>query len=162
MTLGSTPATALGHVLAGLAHRLEREHLFHARVGEPPTERRVPDDLVPARKGVLGLPNDERRPAHRLDPAGDEELAVSRADGMAGGDDGRETGGTETVDRHAGDLLRKAGEQGRHAGDVAVVLARLVGAAEVDVLDLAGGDARPLHGLADEERSGIVRAVAPE
>src|SRR4029453_7860900 len=31
---------ALSDVLAGLAHRLEREHLLHPRVREPPAERR--------------------------------------------------------------------------------------------------------------------------
>ena len=35
-------AEALGHVLAGLAHRLEREHRLHLRIREAPAERRVP------------------------------------------------------------------------------------------------------------------------
>ena len=43
-------AVALGDVLAGLAHRLEREHLLHPRVREPPAERRVPDGAVAARE----------------------------------------------------------------------------------------------------------------
>ena len=32
-------AVALGHVLAGLAHALEREHRLHGRIGEAPAER---------------------------------------------------------------------------------------------------------------------------
>src|SRR5204863_7830880 len=40
----------LGDVLARLAHRLERKHLLHARVREPPAERGVPHGLVPARE----------------------------------------------------------------------------------------------------------------
>ena len=43
---------ALGDVLAGLAHRLEREHLLHPRVREAPAERRVVDGLVAAREGA--------------------------------------------------------------------------------------------------------------
>ena len=50
----------------------------------------------------------------------------------------------------------------RHARDVAVVLARLVRAAEPHVLDLARGNAGALDRLADHERREIVRAHARE
>ena len=46
-------------------------------------------------------------------------------------------GAAQPVDGLAGDLDREPGEQRGHARDVAVVLARLVGAAEDDVLDRA-------------------------
>ncbi len=36
-------AVALGDVLAGLAHRLQREHRLHPRIREAPAERRVED-----------------------------------------------------------------------------------------------------------------------
>ena len=58
-------------------------------------------------------------------------------------------GRAQPVDRDARDRLRQAREQRRHAGDVAVVLAGLVGAAEVDVLDLARVDAGALDRLLD-------------
>ena len=71
---------ALGDVLARLAHRLEREHRLEPRVGEAPAERRVVDIVrSPRGNAVSGFAIDEWRPAHRLDAAGDEEVAVARA-----------------------------------------------------------------------------------
>ena len=81
-------AVQLGHVLSGLAHRLEREHRFHARIRKAPAERRVPGGPVAALEGALGLPQHERRTAHGLDAARDEELAVPGTDGVTGADDG--------------------------------------------------------------------------
>ena len=51
----------------------------------------------------------------------------------------RQPGTAQPVDGDARDLLRETGQEQAHPGDVAVVLAGLVGAAEVDVLDLRGG-----------------------
>src|SRR5205085_4765587 len=81
-------AVALGDVLAGLAHRLERELLGEEWIREAPAERRVVDDPVAARKGLVRLGHDERRAAHRLDAARDEELAITRRDRVARRDDG--------------------------------------------------------------------------
>ena len=79
---------------------------------------------------------------HRLDAAGDEEVAVARDHGVACPDDRREPRRTEAVDGDAGDRVREPGEQRGEAGDVPIVLARLVRAAEPDVLDVGSGDAR--------------------
>ena len=162
-------AVALGDVLAGLAHRLEWEHLLQLRIGEAPPERGVVDRLVAAREPVLGLPQHERGPAHRLDAAGDEEVPVARRDRMRSGGDRRQPGRAQPVDRHAGDRLGQPREQHRHARDVAVVLAGLVGGAEVNVLDLSGVDAGTAHRLADHNRRHIVwtdvrecAAIAPD
>ena len=158
-------SVALGHVLAGLAHRFERDHLLHARIREAPAKRRVPGRAV----AVLRLRSDERRARHGFDAAGDEKLAVSRADRMRGPDDCRQTGRAETVHGDTGDALGQPREQGTHAGDVAVVLPSLVGGAEVDVLDRCRRYACPLHGLLDDEGGEVVRphvrkraSVAPD
>ena len=135
-------APALGDVLAGLAHRLRREPLRELRIREPPAERRVVERAVAARIRRLRLRRDERRAAHRLDAARDEEVAVPGDDGVARRRDGGESGGAEPVHGHARDRVRQAGEQRRHPGDVAVVLAGLVRRAEVDVFDLRRVDAR--------------------
>ena len=58
----------------------------------------------------------------------------------------------------AGDGVGEAREQHRHPCDVAIVLARLVRAAQVDVLDLRGRDAGPLHRGGDRVRREVVRA----
>ena len=160
---------ALGDVLAGLAHRLEREELLHARVREAPAEGRVVERPVAARERRVGLRRDERRARHRLHAAGDEEVAVAREHRMAGTDDRREPRGAEPVDRDAADRLRQPREQHGHARDVAVVLARLVRAAEPHVLDLLRRHAGPLDRLAHGDRGEVVgarpreaAAVAPD
>src|SRR5919204_320904 len=104
----------------------------------------------------------ERRPAHRLDAAGDEEVAVAGDDGVARGDDRGQPGGAEPVDGDAGNMLGQAREEDGHACDVAVVLAGLVRAAEVDILDLVRGDPRALDRLPHDERRQVVGAHARE
>ncbi len=51
----------------------------------------------------------------------------------------------------------KPAKQDSHARDVAVVLARLIGAAEVDIVDRAGLDTRALDGSRDRDRREVVR-----
>ena len=96
------------------------------------------------------------------DTAGDEEIPVARTHRVTGGDDRGETRCAQAVDRDAGDLLRQPGEERGHAGDVAVVLPRLVRSAEVDVLDLAGRHTRALDRFADDQGGQIVRPLAGE
>ena len=60
-------------------------------------------------------------------------------------------GRAQAVHGHAGHRLRQARQQRRHARDVAVVLAGLVGAAEVDVLDLGRVDAGALDRRRDRD-----------
>src|SRR4030095_2387545 len=48
-------AVSLCDVLAGLVPRLERELILEPQVRKAPTERRVPDGQVAARKGFVGL-----------------------------------------------------------------------------------------------------------
>ena len=62
---------ALRHILARLAHRLEREHLLHAWIGKAPPQGRVVNRPVAARKTMLRLAEDKRGTAHRFDAAGD-------------------------------------------------------------------------------------------
>ena len=88
------------------------------------------------RAEVVGLGHHERRAAHGLDSAGDEEVAVTGRDRVRGRDDRREPGGAEPVQGHARDRLGQPREQRRHARNVPVVFSRLVRGAEVDVLDL--------------------------
>ena len=63
----------------------------------------------------------------------------------------------QPVDGQPADLDRQAGQQHGHPGDVAVVLAGLVGAAEDDVLDEAGIDAGPVDDRAQHGRRQVVR-----
>ena len=71
----------------------------------------------------------EGRARHRFDAAGDGELDLAGADRARGGADRLHARGAQPVERRARHAVRQAGEQQRHARDVAVVLAGLVGAA---------------------------------
>ena len=70
-----------------------------------------------------------------FDAAGDGKRDLTCGDGSRGAADGIEPGGAEPVDRVARHRHRESREQQRHARDIAVIFARLVGAAEHDFLD---------------------------
>ena len=130
---------ALGDVLGGLAHRVGRDAaLVHARVDHAPAEGRVVHRLRAARQAPLGLLDHPRRPAHRLDPAGEVEVALAQLHRARRRVDRLQARGAEPVHGRSRDAVGQPGEQRRHARDVAVVLARLVGGAEVDVGDRSG------------------------
>ena len=96
----------------------------------------------PRSHGASGLGHDVRRAGHRLDAAADEHVAVADGDRVGRRVDRLQAGAAQPVDGQPADLDREAGQEQRHPGDVAVVLAGLVGAAEDDVLDERRVDAR--------------------
>jgi hypothetical protein len=120
---------------------------LHQRIDEAPADGGVVD-LGRALERFRGLAHDERRPRHRFDAAGDGEVDLAGADGAARRADRIEAGGAQAVHGDAGDTVRQAREQQRHPGHVAVVLARLVGAAEIDLVDFGKVDL----GIAGDER----------
>src|SRR5256885_2071479 len=65
----------------------------------------------------------------------DREIDLARADRLRRGADRVEARRTKAVDGDAGDRVGQPSEQERHACDVAVVLAGLVGATEIDVVE---------------------------
>ena len=64
-----------------------------------------------------------------------------------------QAGAADAVDRDAADLDRQAGDQGGHAGDVVALLALLLDAAPVDVLDL------PTAGTPTRSSSAFIRSA---
>ena len=148
----------LGNVLAGLAHRLERKLLLQARIWKAPAQLRVVLGAV----AVFGFRPHERRPAHRLDSARDEEPSVARRNGVTRRHDRTQSRRAQTVHGDAGDCFRQPGKEHRHACDVAIVLTRLIRRAEVHVLDLLGAHARTLHRFRDHHGREIVRTDACE
>ncbi len=131
--VGARDAPFRGDVLGSFRHRVGAKCLQHLRVDEPPPKRGV-FELEPARKRSVGLCEDERRPRHALDAAGDDNRHLPAGDGARGLRDRIETGAAQAIDRRPGHLLRQPGEQKRHPADVPVVLARLVRAAEDHVV----------------------------
>jgi len=95
---------------------------------------------------------------HAFDAAGDVGLAFAGLDRAHGGIDCRESGGAQAVEGDASDFDRKACQQQGHARNVAIVLAGLVGAAEVHLLDDLGRDAGATQHLREDKRSQIIGA----
>jgi hypothetical protein len=90
---------------------------------------------VDAAEGALGLGHDEGRTGHALDPTGDQQLHLAALDGTRGDADGVHARAAQAVDRRPRHLEGQPGKEQRHAGDIAVVLAGLVGAAVDHVAD---------------------------
>jgi hypothetical protein len=155
-------AVALGHVLGRLSHRLGGVALGQTRVGEAPADRGVHERGVAARKAPLGLQHHERRARHRLHAAGQDEVRIAEPDLARRLYDRLEARGAEPVHRHARDLHWQPGDQCCHARDVPVVLAGLVGAAHVDLVDRGRVELVALDGRRDGARGKVVGAHAGE
>ena len=152
----------LGHVLRRLSHRVGAVLLAHLRIDEAPAEARV-EQLDVARERLARLRHHVRRARHALDAAGDVEVALAELHRARRVRDGAHARCAEAIDRLAGHAHRQAGEQHRHARDVAIVLARLVGAAEDDVGDVRRIERRmPRDERGDDVRGEIVGAHLAE
>jgi hypothetical protein len=115
-----------------------------------------------ALEALLGLQHHEWRAAHRLDAAGQEQVALARADRAGRLVQRLEARCAKAVDGRARCLDGQPREQSRHARDVAVLLAGAVGVAEVDVVDPRRVDARALDDRGDRARGQVVRPDAGE
>ena len=158
--IGAADAVILSDVLARLRHAVDAVPTLHLRIDQPPADRRVLHRRRAA-EGAFRLRDDEGRAAHALHPAGDQQVRFARLDRAGGRDHGVEAGAAEPVDRRARRRFRQAGEQRRHPRDVAVVLARLIGAAVNHVVQGGPVDGRmPLHQRSQRLGAEIVRPDA--
>src|SRR5206468_6377238 len=132
--IAARDAVVLGDVLRGLAHRIDAVPLAHLRIHESPANAGV-EHLDVARPWLARLRHHERRARHALDAPRDVHLPFTDLDGARGAGDGAHAGRAQSVYRLTGDGVRQPREQRGHARDVAVVLARLIRAAEHDVRD---------------------------
>ena len=125
-------------IFGGFAHLLQGEARGQARVGVAPAKARIERFELARGEGGGGFGQGPRRARHRLDAAREHEIGLAEAHEAGRLRDGFEARGAEAIHRHARHRVGKAGEQRGHPRDVAVVLARLVGAAEDDLIDAAG------------------------
>ncbi len=110
------------------------------------------------RPGVRGT---ELEPAHGLDPAGQEHVALARLDGVGRHADGLQRRRAVAVDRHPGHV--HPGQDGGHAGHVVARLAGGLAAPEQDVLDEGGVELGHLgQDLFDDQGGQVVGAAAHE
>jgi hypothetical protein len=132
--VGARNLKFLGDVFAGLRHRIDAILRFHQRIDEAPADRRV-IDFDMARESLRRLALHEWRARHRFDAAGDRHFDLAGAHGARRRSDRVEARAAQAIDRRAGNACRQSGEQARHTRDVAIVLARLIGAAGEHVVD---------------------------
>ena len=128
----------------------------HPRIHQTPPERRVGEHALAARECLRWLQRDEGRARHALDAARDHDVGLTGADTTRGVVHRFEAAPAEAVHRDARHSFRQAREKGRHARDVAVVLAGLVRRAEDDLVDLGVPHVGALEHRADDVRGKIV------
>ena len=124
----------LGNVLRRFRHGIDAMELPHQRIDQPPANRRILHRRDP-RKGAFSLRHDKGRPRHGFHPAGDHQLRLTGLDRPRGGDDSVHARPAQPVDGRPRHAVGQAGKQQAHAGDIAIVLAGLVDAAEDDIID---------------------------
>ena len=127
------------HVLGSLRHGVDAVLRLEQGIDEAPAQRRI-SDLGAALERLLGLAHDQRSASHGLNAPCDRELGFAATDGARGIADRIESRGAQPVHGHPWHAIRDAGQEQRHAGHVAIVLARLVGAAEHHLIELGPVD----------------------
>ena len=156
--IGTADLEFLRHVLSRFRHGIDAVLALHQRIDETPADCRV-ENLDLARKGGVGLALDEGRARHRFDAASNGEVHLAGLDSARGGADRLHARCTKTVKRHARHAVGQPRQEQRHARDVAVVLAGLVGAAEEHVVELFPVDMGvALPQRADRHRGEVVGA----
>src|SRR4051812_39984546 len=150
-------AEFLRDVVAGLGHRVVAVELDRFRVREAHADGRVVHLGIAAERAVW-LADHVGRARHALHAARDVEVALAAGNGARGVDDGLQPARAKTVHRHAGRGGRQAGKQGGEARDVAVVLARLIHAAEDHVGNLLWVHLVARYDLLDHLRGEVVGA----
>jgi hypothetical protein len=109
-------------------------------------------------EGLLRFAHRERSPRHTLHAARDDEIGVTRPDSGDRVGDSFEPRPAQAVHRDRRHLVREAREECGHTSDVAVVLARLVGRAENDMVDAWREAWRSLEECVHDVSREIVRA----
>src|SRR5579871_657966 len=123
-----------GQIVGGFGHCVGAEFALDPRIGKARADCRIVNAAVTAERH-FGLVHDKRRPAHALDPAGQEHLTLAAGDGLRGHHDRVQAATAIALQHRAGDFDRQPGEEPGMARHAATVFAGLIGAADDDILD---------------------------
>lgn len=115
-----------------LRHEADAKGLTHLRIDEAPAQRRVLQLLRTAERR-LRLQH-ERCADHVFDAAGSQQFRFAATDCLRRAADGAEDISALPIDRRARHHAWQSGERCGHARDVAIFRARLIGAAEQNVV----------------------------
>ena len=142
-------------ILRSLAHRIWVVKRGKTWVHQAPTHRGVVQ-LLPAAEGLIGLAQDIRRAAHRLNATGNHHIAAARLDHARGDIDRLQPRRAKPIDGRARHAHGQSRKKRRHACDISVVLARLIRRTEVHIVDERAIDPSARHDRADRVRSEVV------
>ncbi len=145
-------------VLRCLAHGFVAVHILQSIVREAPSKRRIPHRLRAPGEAAFALGNGVGGARHALDTSCHEDLPLAGFDRAVSSIDRLQPGGAEPVEGHRSHLDGQAGQEGGHAGHIAVVFSRLIGAAEIHLFDLLRPDCSAFDRLPDDQRRHVVRA----
>ena len=120
-----------GEIFGGLAHGLDAVEPFDFRIDETPANRRVLQ-LWRSRESCLGFAEHKWRARHTLDAARNNARESTAPYTESSLRYGFQPACAQAVDRDTGHALAEAGQQNRHARDIAIVLAGLIGATQHD------------------------------
>jgi hypothetical protein len=100
--------------------------------------------------------NRPRRSAHALHPASHKHISLSTPDRAGRLVDSLQSRGTEPIHGHPGHAEGQASQQERHAGHIAVVLTRLIGATQIHIFDEIRLNSRAGHDFFDDQRGQVI------
>ena len=106
--------------------------------------------------GTIAFRHDVRCARHGFHATGNHYVAFTEGNGLCRRVYRLQAGTAKPVDRRPGHGDRQSGQQYRHACDVAIVFAALIGRSEIDVVDARRIDARAIDDAPDDERREIV------
>ena len=124
-------------------------------VREARSDRRIVD-LEASVERLLVLADHERRAAHALDAASDEQLAHRHR--VRCGDHRRETARAVALDNLSGQRFRQTRRQQSMAGDATRIFATLVAATDDDIVDVLGAKRCFVNARLDNAAHQIIRA----
>ena len=112
-----------------------------SRVHKAPPDGGVDEFAIAALKAALRLQGDEWCAAHALNATSNDHLGIANGNGVRGGGECLQARAAESIHRLPRNLNGVAGNEERHARDVAIVFAGLVSAAQDHIVDVGGVDA---------------------
>ena len=152
----------VGNALRRFAERDRWILRVESRVHEAPTDGGVDELTIAALKAALWLQGDEWCAAHALYATGNDHLGIANGDGVRGGGERLQARAAEAIHGLPGNLNGVAGNEERHARDVAVVFASLVGAAQDHIVDVGGVDAAARNDRFEHRGGKVVGTNASE
>jgi hypothetical protein len=136
--------------------------VLHLRIDEAPADGRVVDFGAPVERRFR-LWHHEGRPAHALTAAGNDQIGFASPNRARRHCNRIESRAAEAVESHSAGAVGQPRKQPGHSREVAIVLARLVGAAEDHIVQLGPVHVRiAVDQRLDRDRREIVRAYRTE